>query len=163
MTNATASVLPDSLAHWPGYLMAFVADEAVARFERELSELGVRTRHAEVLVVIDAEGPMSQRQLGRRLHIDKSQMVIVVDELERRGLAERRRRESDRRANAIHLTQAGADALSKIRACADRENETLFGSLQDGEREQLVALLRRIAEMYVTLSNARAKPREPGR
>jgi len=162
MTTTTASALPDSLAHWPGYLMAFVADEAVARFEGELSELGVRTRHAEVLVLIDAEGPLSQRQLGRRLHIDKSRMVVVVDELERLGLAERRRRESDRRANAIHLTPAGAVALERIRACADRENERLFGPLHDGEREQLVALLRRIAEMYVALSNARPAPRAAG-
>ena len=57
---------------------------------------------------------MSQRALGRRLRIDKSPMVGLLDDLERLGLAERRRSESDRRVQAIHLTRAGGDALARV-------------------------------------------------
>ena len=50
---------------------------------------------------------MSQRALGRRLRIDKSPMVGLIDDLEQLGLAERRRRTRDRRVQDIHLTAQG--------------------------------------------------------
>ena len=97
-------------------------------------------------MVIDAEGPMSQRALGRRLRIDKSPMVGVLDDLERLGLAERRRRPSDRRIQAIHLTPKGRRVLAGGVPLADAENQRTFAGLDDNERAQLQALLLRVAE-----------------
>jgi DNA-binding MarR family transcriptional regulator len=144
--EAIASRLPPSLTHWPGYLLNFIAEHATERFEHELAGHGVRAKHAEVLLVIDAEGPMSQRALGRRLRIDKSPMVGVVDDLERLGLAERRRSESDRRVQAIHLTRKGRVVLDRVLEIADAENARMFGLLDEAEREQLHDLLLRVAE-----------------
>ena len=146
MTTAIAPSLPPSLTHWPGYLMAFIAEHASERFERELAAEGIRARHAALLVLIDAEGPMSQRALGRRLRIDKSPMVGLVDDLEQLGLAERRRGDSDRRVQAIHLTTRGRTALQRVRRLADDENERTFGVLDDDERALLHDLLLRVAE-----------------
>jgi DNA-binding MarR family transcriptional regulator len=141
------AALPPSLTHWPGYLMSFVAEHATARFERGLRAEGIRTAHAQVLVVIDAEGPMSQRDLGRRLRIDKSPMVGLIDDLERLGLAERRRSSRDRRVQAIHLTRKGERVLrERVIPLADEENERTFGALDDEERELLQTLLLRLAE-----------------
>ena len=146
MTTAIAPSLPPSLTHWPGYLMTFIAEHASERFERELGPAGIRSKHAALLVVIDAEGPMSQRALGRRLRIDKSPMVGLVDDLERLGLAERRRSDRDRRVQAIHLTPRGPTALQRVRRLADDENERTFGVLDDDERALLHDLLLRVAE-----------------
>ena len=143
---ATTSSLPPARAHWPGYLMTFIAEHATERFERGLDGEGIRARHASVLVVIDAEGPMSQRALGRRLRIDKSPMVGVVDDLERLGLAERRRSDSDRRVQDIHLTEKGRAAVQRVLRRAAIENERTFGVLDDEQREVLHDLLVRIAE-----------------
>jgi MarR family transcriptional regulator, lower aerobic nicotinate degradation pathway regulator len=144
--EAIASRLPPSLTHWPGYLLTFIAEDATERFERAVSRYGIRTKHASVLVVIDAEGPMSQRALGRRLRIDKSPMVGLLDDLERLGMAERRRSDSDRRVQAIHLTPKGRTLLDRIREFADSENARTFGVLDETEREQLHDLLLRVAE-----------------
>ena len=81
--EAIAPRLPPSLSTWPGYLLTFIAEHATERFERAVARHGIRSKHASVLVVIDAEGPMSQRALGRRLRIDKSPMVGLLDDLER--------------------------------------------------------------------------------
>ena len=145
-TVAISQGLPHSLTHWPGYLLNFIAEHATERFERAVAAHGIRSRHASVLVVIDAEGPMSQRALGRRLRVDKSPMVGVLDDLERLGLAERRRTDSDRRIQAIHLTAAGRRVLAEVTAIADAENDRTFAVLDDAEREQLQALLLRVAE-----------------
>jgi MarR family transcriptional regulator, lower aerobic nicotinate degradation pathway regulator len=138
--------LPDSLTHWPGYLLAFIAEQATDRFEREIAPYGIRAKHAQVLLVIDAEGPMSQRALGRRLRIDKSPMVGLLDDLERLELAERRRSASDRRVQAIHLTRAGRAALERVLEIAEAENARTFEPLDDAEREVLHDLLLRVAE-----------------
>ena len=141
------ATLPPALTHWPGYLMSFLAEHAAARFESCLAAEGIRSAHAQVLVVIDAEGPMSQRSLGRRLRIDKSPMVGLIDDLERLGLAERRRSSTDRRVQAIHLTPKGARVLrERVIPLAEDENERTFGALDDDERELLHALLLRLAE-----------------
>jgi DNA-binding MarR family transcriptional regulator len=144
--EAIASTLPPSLTTWPGYLLTFIAEQVTERAEREIASHGIRTKHASVLVVIDAEGPMSQRALGRRLRIDKSPMVGVLDDLERLGLAERRRSDSDRRVQAIHLTSKGRAVLDRVLEIADAENARTFGLLDDAEREQLHDLLLRVAE-----------------
>jgi MarR family transcriptional regulator, lower aerobic nicotinate degradation pathway regulator len=144
--EAIAERLPESLTHWPGYLLAFIGERATDRFEREIAPEGIRSRHASVLVVIDAEGPMSQRELGRRLRIDKSPMVGVVDDLERLGLAERRRGLTDRRVQAIHLTPKGRTVLDRVLRLAETENARTFGVLDDDERAQLHDLLLRVAE-----------------
>jgi MarR family transcriptional regulator, lower aerobic nicotinate degradation pathway regulator len=146
VTTATAPSLPPSLTHWPGYLMTFIAEHASERFERELEPEGIRVKHATVLLVIDAEGPMSQRALGRRLRIDKSPMVGLVDDLERLGLAERRRSDRDRRVQAIHLTSRGRRVLQRITRYADEGNERTFGVLDEDERTVLHDLLLRLAE-----------------
>jgi DNA-binding MarR family transcriptional regulator len=146
VTTATAPSLPPSLTHWPGYLMTFIAEHATERFERELEPEGIRTKHATVLLLIDAEGPMSQRALCRRLRIDKSPMVGLVDDLERLGVAERRRSDRDRRVQAIHLTAKGRGVLQRITRLADEGNERTFGALDEDERMVLHDLLLRVAE-----------------
>ena len=148
--HAPHAALPESLAHWPGYLAAFIAEHATERFERALARHRIRSKHAQVLAVIDADGPMSQRALCRRLRIDKSPMVGLVDDLERLSLAERRRSDADRRVQDIHLTARGRDVVARVVAIADTENERTFGVLDDDERDQLHGLLLRVAEATAT-------------
>jgi DNA-binding MarR family transcriptional regulator len=104
-----------------------------------------------VLAVIDAEGPMSQRALCRRLRIDKSPMVGLVDDLERLGLAERRRSDADRRIQAIHITDKGRGAVARVMEIAAFENDRTFGVLDDEQRAQLHDLLLQVAEATVDL------------
>jgi DNA-binding MarR family transcriptional regulator len=154
VSGSATSGLPPSLTHWPGYLMSFIAEHSADRFERGLGEAGIGVRHASVLVVIDAEGPMSQRALGRRLRIDKSPMVGVVDDLERMRLAERRRSATDRRVQAIYLTTKGRRLLRELVVpLAEEENARTFGCLDEDERALLQAMLLRVAE-----SSADAEP-----
>jgi DNA-binding MarR family transcriptional regulator len=144
--TSVAHPLPAALTHWPGYLLTFIAEHATERFEAAVAEHGIRSKHASVLVVVDAEGPMSQRALGRRLRIDKSPMVGLLDDLERLGLAERRRSDADRRVQAIHLTAKGRKVLARVTEIADAENARTFDVLDDDERQQLHDLLLRVAE-----------------
>jgi DNA-binding MarR family transcriptional regulator len=138
--------LPPSLTRWPGYLLTFIAEHSTAHFERALAVDGLKGRHVSVLAVVDAEGPMSQRALGRRLRVDKSPLVGVIDDLERGGWAERRRSVRDRRVQEVHLTDGGRTVLRRAEKLADRENQRAFAVLDPDEQAQLQALLLRVAE-----------------
>ena len=126
--------------------MTFIAEHASERFERDLGRAGIRSKHAALLVVIDAEGPMSQRALGRRLRIDKSPMVGLVDDLERAGLAERRRSARDRRVQAIHLTRQGRRVLSASPGWPTRATSAPSARSTRTSARVLHDLLLRVAE-----------------
>jgi DNA-binding MarR family transcriptional regulator len=98
-----------------------------------------------VLNVLDAEGELTQHALGRCVGIDPSSMVATIDELEAKGLVERRRHPNDRRAHALHLTDEGRSTLASGRELARRSQEDLLAPLSADERKQLHDMLLRMA------------------
>jgi len=73
-------------------------------------------------------------------------MVALVDDLERRGLAERRRNAHDRRAYTLYLTPAGRELLGALERSAHAREAELLTALNASERSQLISLLQRVAE-----------------
>jgi DNA-binding MarR family transcriptional regulator len=72
-------------------------------------------------------------------------MVFLVDDLEARGLVERRRGETDRRSNALYLTAAGRAGLQRARTVARRNEQEISAALDPAARRELIRLLRAIA------------------
>lgn len=72
-------------------------------------------------------------------------MVSTIDELESRGLVERRRHPTDRRAYALHITDDGNETLARGRELAREAQDELLAPLTADEREQLRELLLRLA------------------
>lgn len=108
----------------------------------------MRRHHFTVLVSLAEQGPTSQAELGRRLTIDRSDMVAVIDDLERDGLVARARDERDRRRNVVRLTPAGTAALERLDARVEAAQDALLEPLSDGERRELRRLLTRVVEHH---------------
>lgn len=119
---------------------------ARAATNRALQVHDVELRHLGVLGQIAEAGPMSQRELIDRLQLDKSSMVHIVDELERQGLAERRRNERDRRSYTVHITTAGEKRLDAAQASTAEVMARLLEPLSATERRRLHELLARFIE-----------------
>jgi DNA-binding MarR family transcriptional regulator len=115
-----------------------------ARFLAGLAPLGLRPKQFALLNHIALAEGSSQRQLGRRMGLDPSGLVGTIDELERRGLLERRAHPDDRRRHALHLTADGRTKLDEGRAVAQRTAAQLLGALGDREVTTLLELLARI-------------------
>jgi DNA-binding MarR family transcriptional regulator len=127
------------------FLLVQLGFYAARRFEERLAPLGIQPRQFGLLrLVADSEG-QSQQALSEILHITKSRMVWLVDDLERHGLAERRRNPSDRRAYALYLTPKGRQILEEARKVVADHEADLFGSLEPAERRQLAGILHRVA------------------
>lgn len=108
-----------------------------------LRDHGIELRHLGVLTELAAGGPMNQRALVDRLQLDKSSMVYIVDELERQGLAERRRDPDDRRSYLVHLTDTGRTRFEQATNAAGVVMDRMCEPLSVPEREQLNELLTR--------------------
>ena len=145
LTNRDPRVVPARLAGWPGFLLARAHVRAHAAFQDALVALALTPKSFGALTVIVEEGALSQAALGETLIIDRTTMVAVVDELERAGYVERRRNAADRRVYSLVATTEGRQALRAAERIAQRVHDELLGDLSDAEREQLGALLARIA------------------
>jgi DNA-binding MarR family transcriptional regulator len=137
--------IPGELGVYPGYLLARLGEASRRRFHKALEPEHLHPRHFGVMTMVAAHPGMSQQQLHEMTAIDPSSMVAVIDELETRGLAERRPDPGDRRARAIFLTDSGQQTLERVRLLAGGLQREFFAALTAEERRTLHALLRKLA------------------
>ncbi|WP_062466642.1 MarR family winged helix-turn-helix transcriptional regulator [Demequina maris] len=126
------------------FLLARASARASAVGNRAVADLGLKVRTYSVLALAVEVEP-SQRELAERLRLDPSQIVALVDELEARGLLERRQDPSDRRARIVAATPAGAALFERARARIEDAQRDLWAPYEAAEVEALRALLRSIA------------------
>ena len=137
--------IPGELGEFPGYLLARLGETSRRRFQKALEPEGLHPRHFGVMTMVAAQPGMSQQQLHEKTAIDPSSMVAVIDELEARGLAERRPHPDDRRARAIFLTDDGRGRRSRACASSRRAAARVLRRAHAEERKTLHALLRKLA------------------
>jgi DNA-binding MarR family transcriptional regulator len=138
-----ALTFPEPLLAFPSFVMVQLLRET-RRLVGTLDDRGLRLPHLGVLCCLAEFGPAAQRDLSARLRIDASDLVSVLDDLERDGLVRRERDPKDRRRYAVTLTDAGRDRLDHRMAVTKLMDDQLFEPLTDQERTQLHQLLLRV-------------------
>jgi len=128
-----------------GFTLSSSGYAVARRFRETLAPLQLEPREFALLRAVSAAEGQSQQTIGERLRIPPSRMVAFVDALEARSLLERRHNPHDRRTRALHLTPSGRELLDRAFALAVGLEEHLCAQLSAGEREQLLALLQRVA------------------
>ena len=114
-------------------------------FGERLEPLGLEQRHAGMLVRLAQNNGRSQQAIAELMGVNPTRMVFLTDELEKLGLIERRRNPADRRSHALYLTEAGTAMLARIREVTRTHEAAITASLSGAERDQLIALLQRLA------------------
>lgn len=123
------------------FLLQQAAHVLTTELTAGLSELGIVPRgHCVLAKAVDAG--LTQIQLAERCNLDKTTMVVTLDELERAGLAERHPSPTDRRARIVVVTEAGRAVLKRGVEVIDQIHDDVLGSLPGEQREAFVAALR---------------------
>jgi DNA-binding MarR family transcriptional regulator len=135
---------PPSLLDLTTYLLAQIGRRARGRLAARLAERELRLWHLSVLAALADFGPHAQRELAKRLGIDASDLVRLLDELSRTGLVERTRSAADRRRMQVAITPAGRTTLAELHAEAAAVRDEALAPLSAAEREQLHGLLLRV-------------------
>ena len=134
--------MPGALPDLLGYRLR-LAQQAVFR-DFAASVQGLSPGRVGLLIFIDANPGVTQSRLAEAAARDRSTMVGVLDQLEARGLVERRRGE-DRRTNGLWLTRAGRTLLAGALRAITRHEARIAARLSAPERRQLLDLLGRIS------------------
>lgn len=122
-------------AHW-----ALAAELTAA-----LEPLGVSARGYHVLRAA-LSGQHTQTELAEIVGLDKTTMVVAIDELERTGLAERRLAPDDRRARIIAVTAAGKRKVAEAEKVKERVQAEVLGELTPKEGAALLDGLAKLVE-----------------
>lgn len=133
-----AGALPDLL----GYRLR-VAQQTVFR-DYAASVQGLSPGRVGLLITIDANPGVTQSRLAEAVDRDRSTMVAVLDQLEARGLIERRRG-TDRRTNGLWMTRIGRRLLARALRGIARHERRVASRLSPAERRQLLELLGKIS------------------
>lgn len=133
-------ILPDLI----GFQLRMAQIAIFKDFGAALGEFDITPGLFGVLVLIDANPDLKQSDLARAAQLDRSTVVTVIDNLERRELVERRASPTDRRSNALRLTPGGRTLLRKLKQRVAAHEKRLTAQFADNERQDLVRLLQKI-------------------
>jgi MarR family transcriptional regulator for hemolysin len=158
--------VPDRLLAAPQtdlmFLLSWASHALATEQTAGLSELSITPRAYCVLYKAGSAPDLTQGQLTEMCGIDKTTMVATVDELERAGLAERKRSDADRRAFIIQVTPAGRRMIARASEIVTRIQTEVLSTLPQQQREALVKGLAALVEgRLAVLPDIERPPRRP--
>ena len=140
--------LPEELVESTTFLLKrlgfAVKEQAMEGYER----VGLHPYHHAVLIALSEGSHETQGAIADTLGYDRGQLVGLLDELEERGLVERRRDQADRRRHLVQITPEGKRMLRTLRTLSRRLEADFLSPLTEDERATLHALLLCLAHKH---------------
>lgn len=143
-SNEAPAALPP-LEKMIGYKLRRAQLAVFQDFLIAFSKMRLRPAEFSVLALIAETPGRKQSEIAERLGIKRANFVALMDGLERRGLAERRKAETDRRSHSLHLTSEGRHFVQKMGAVWKKHEGRLVERLGgQEEKDKLLVLLERL-------------------
>lgn len=141
------TVQPPEMSTIIGYVLRRAQLSVFQDFLDSFAALKLRPAEFSVLNLIAQCPGQKQSEIAEQLGIKRANFVALMDGLEKRGLAERRKSPEDKRSHSLHLTPQGecfmAEMFAVWRTHEERMIERLGG---EAERDRLVELLERLSD-----------------
>jgi len=146
MTPTTPiACVPRELVASHVFLLGRLGTELKKKAFDELEAAGFGIHDYKVLALLGEGECTAQSTMAELIHVDRSQLVGLLDDLEERGLVERRRAKDDRRRHNLILTSEGREQLKQLRAIVKRVQDEFLAPLDPEARQQLYDLLAKLA------------------
>ena len=143
MSAAATGEAEEPLAGNLGWLLAQASHNLTTEMTAALEGLGLSPR-AHCVLTAAMSGEHTQIEIARRIGVDKTTMVVTLDELEAAGLAERRPSKTDRRAHVVAVTPAGKRKVGQAEEIAERVRADVLASLPEADRRVFLESLTRL-------------------
>ncbi len=105
------------------------------------SQLGMRLKHFMVLGFLAERDGILQAELGDVCGVDANNLVLLLNELEAAGFAQRRRDPEDRRRHIVEITETGRTAFRRSERPREEVEDDVLAALDPDERSTLRGLL----------------------
>ncbi|MEZ5800560.1 MAG: MarR family transcriptional regulator [Nitratireductor sp.] len=143
----------------PGHLIRRLQQISVSVFAERVAEAGYDVTPVQyaALVAISANPGIDQATLAGLIAYDRVTIGGVLDRLEQKGMVRRETSSRDRRARVLHMTNDGEAALAALQPVIRKVQSDILKGLDNGERETLLALLKKTTQAGNDLSRAPLK------
>jgi DNA-binding MarR family transcriptional regulator len=141
-TNVDLGPLPELI----GYVLRRAQRVVFQDFFAAFAPFDISPAQFSVLTVIERNPGLTQSQVAAALGIKRTNFVGLLDELERRGVAERRQAARDKRSYALYLTTEGAALMRKLRPVLKAHESRMVAKVGQEGRDRLVALLHDVSQ-----------------
>ena len=141
MTNSCLS--DDPLANLPGYALRHAANAMMAQLASMLASVDLRISEASVMMLVADRTDMTSAEIGKRLDIQRANMVPLLSRLELANLIQRL--PIDRKSQAIVLTDPGRAKLADVRLITARFEEDLMARIPARHRPHFLPALHALA------------------
>jgi DNA-binding MarR family transcriptional regulator len=165
-TDQSSRITADSAAppylRVPAYLIRRLQMISTAMIAEEFEDEDMPVSQWAVLTIIDNNPEIDQSRLAGVVSIDKTNTGRLVDQLEAKGLVERRANDSDRRVWMLRCTPLGHKTRKRLRPRALATQERLLSCLEPAQRERFIDLMSHVVmanEKYVRPGAGRRKPK----
>ncbi|MDU8927235.1 MarR family transcriptional regulator [Alisedimentitalea sp. MJ-SS2] len=148
------------LHNMAGHLVRRLNQISVAVFADHMTRIGVDLTPVQyaALTTINETPGMDQASLAGAIAYDKATLGGVVDRLAGKGLIERKKSETDRRARVLEITPAGKALLTRVQPVVRALQDDILAGLDSAEKSQLLKLLTKTTTAGNTRSRAPLKP-----
>jgi DNA-binding MarR family transcriptional regulator len=141
--EASTRLAESSISTDIGFLLAKLHAAGSVLNNAALAEFGLKERSYSVLALACGNLGPTQRELAEFLSLDPSQIVALIDELEQRGLVERKPGPSDRRQKLVSATKAGRTLHTAAQKAARAAEAQQLAMLTREEVASLRSILRK--------------------
>lgn len=119
--------------------------------DRFFSQFGLTDVQFNILMILKEHGGagLSQQELSEHLIVTKSNVVGLIDRLERSGYVRRMSHPSDRRFNQIVLTPKGAKLELKIEELYFAEVDKMMNALTTSQKQTVIQAMERIRQYII--------------
>lgn len=159
---AAGDNLPLILNRLPGYLARRFQQICAAMISESLAAEGLSQLEWAVLTCIDNRPGIDQRRLADALGIVPVNVGQIVDQLQAKGIVERRLNGADRRVRELFVTLGGAKLRRRLQPDNNLANARILAPLTPNERKTLVELLVRVIEKNAAYARPGAGRRRRG-
>ena len=146
----------------PAYLIRRLQMISTAIVAEALEDEDMPVSQWAVLTMIDNHPDIDQSRLAEVVAIDRTNTGRLVDQLEAKGLVERRPHDSDRRVWTLRCTPFGQKIRKRLRPRALATQDKLLSCLKSADRDRLIDLMSQVVaanEKYVRPGAGRRKPK----
>lgn len=134
-----------------GFLIAKARNVLKNEFEKELKEYSLSYAHRVILVRLSEKEGLTQKELAQDTYFEQSNLTLMLDKLELKGLVKRSAKENDRRAYIVTITPEGKKLRDSLVQMGEDVMDKALKGLSGEQKEDLSRMLQLI---YDNLKNS---------
>jgi len=128
------------------FLIAKTRNTLKNEMEKELKSFGISYAERVILIRLCERDGLTQKELAQDTYFEQSNMTLMLNKLEQKGLIRREPKENDRRAYLVRITSEGLALKDSLVALGEKIIDKAFQGVSNEEKETLVSLLQTLYE-----------------